>query len=338
LSDAYASGLAAPVMARSPDRGKTSLFLTFRHIVLVSRPRIALGPVLCGQPEPVAAELRTATIGTWQTGRILNEGPLADVLEARPAGADDAPWTYVVKRLHTHWQDEPRALEMLSREAFVGSQVRNCHLVTVLDAQLLEPPYYIVQPRLVGTPVSKLIAAGRMDVAESLWVARQVAEALDAMHRQGWIHGDVKPQNILVGPEGHATLIDLGFARRVGETGSAADRWVAGTWNYIAPETISSAGGCDPRSDLYSLGATLYEMLAGRPPFAGQSLAEVAAAHRQTTPRPLDELVPDLPPQAVSLVHQLLAKHPLRRPACATGVVRRLVALEIATLGSTVRN
>ena len=297
------------------------------------RPKTPFAPVR-RHLAPLPAALPTETLGTWQVGRQLHEGPLARVLEARPSSSlEDGGWDYVVKRLHDHWQEEPRAVEMLTREAVVGSQVRNCHLVTVLDAQLSVAPYYVVLPRLAGRPLSELIAAeGRIELPIALWIARQTATALAALHQAGWLHGDVKPQNIIVGPEGHATLIDLGFARRVGEYGSAADRWVAGTWNYIAPEAISSTGGCDPRSDLYSLGATLYEMLAGRPPFTGKTLADLAAAHRQSTPRPLDDVAPELPLSAVELVHELLAKQPLRRPSDAREVVRRLVALEIATL------
>lgn len=310
----------------------------------IARPQAPLAPVLRRQFEPAALACATETLGAWSLGRELHEGPLATIREARPAAdALDAGWPYVVKRLHTHWQDEPRALDMLLREATVGSQIHHSHLVTVVDGNLEEAPYYIVLPRLPGTTLSTCIAsagripfAGRIAVPIALWIARQVAEALSALHDQGWLHADVKPENIVVGPEGHATLIDLGFARLIGEPGSAADRWVAGTWNYIAPEMIRSAGGFDGRSDLYSLGATLYEMLAGQPLFAGRNLAELAAAHRQTTPPPLDQLYPELPRQVTELVHQLLAKEPLRRPTSAREVVRSLVALEITTLGDQV--
>ena len=105
----------------------------------------------------------------------------------------------------------------------------------------------------------------------ALWIARQVAEALEALNAAGWMHADVKPSNIRVSPAGHATLVDLGSARRPGESRSLADRPVVGTLAYMAPEMLLSTLAADIRSDIYSLGVTLYEMLTGRLPFpAGQ--------------------------------------------------------------------
>jgi len=300
----------------------------------IARPRAPFAPVLRRQFEPAAHAHSAVTLGSWRVGPLLHEGPLASILAACPAqDGPEAGWPYVVKRLHAHWQDDLHAVDCLLREATVGSQIRHPHLATVVDGNLEDAPYYIVLPRLAGTSLAGLIsAARRIELPIALWIARQVAEALAVLHEQGWLHADVKPENIVVGPDGHATLIDLGFARLIGEPGSVAERWIAGTWNYIAPEMIGSGGGFDARSDLYSLGATLYEMLTGRPPFAGRSLADLAAAHRQTTPRPLERLAPELPQPVVELVHELLSKQPLRRPATAHEVVRRLVALEIATL------
>jgi serine/threonine-protein kinase len=162
-------------------------------------------------------------------------------------------------------------------------------------------------------------------------MARQVAEGLDALWTAGWTHGDVKPTNIYTSPEGHVTLLDLGFARSRSETGSAADRCVMGTCQYMAPEAITSALGVDPRSDIYSLGVVLFEMLAGRPPLEAESLAGWASAHRQARPPELRRLAPQVPPAVSRLVSQMLAKHPLRRPQSPAELVDRLAALEIAT-------
>jgi serine/threonine protein kinase len=150
------------------------------------------------------------------------------------------------------------------------------------------------------------------------------------------MHGDVKPGNIFVSPAGHVTLLDLGFARRNGDTtaggtGSAVDRCVLGTCSYIAPELITSALRADVRSDIYSLGVVLFELLCGRLPFVGKDLAELAAQHRQATPPDLGRLVPDLPGELVELVRQMLAKEPLRRPQTPRELVDRLARIEIAT-------
>jgi len=158
-----------------------------------------------------------------------------------------------------------------------------------------------------------------------------VSEALDALHAAGWMHGDVKPSNTFISPNGHVTLLDLGFARCPGETGSAVERCVTGTYNYIAPEMITSALGADIRSDVYSLGVMLFEMLCGRLPFEGDSLAELAIQHRQTPAPDLRRLVPQLPTGVVRLVREMLAKEPLRRPQSPRELVDRLAALEIET-------
>jgi serine/threonine-protein kinase len=196
---------------------------------------------------------------------------------------------------------------------------------------LNEPPYYLAMPFLEGRSLAEqLRIAGQLDLPSAFWIARQVAEALDALHQAGWLHSDVKPSNIFLSPAGHVTLIDLGFARLSEERGSVAERPVMGTIQYIAPEMLYSALGGDCASDVYSLGVTLFEMLTGRLPFDAQDVAELANQHRQELPGDLRTLVPHLPTRAARLVHQMLAKEPLRRPLAAD-LVDRLAAVEIET-------
>ena len=133
------------------------------------------------------------------------------------------------------------------------------------------------------------------------------------------------------------TLIDLGFARRGDESCLATDRPVLGTINYIAPEMLYSARGGDFKSDIYSLGVTLFEILTGRLPFDGEDVAELALQHRQELPGELRSLVPHLPTRAARLVHQMLAKEPLRRPS-SRDTIERLTALEIETFGERFEN
>jgi serine/threonine protein kinase len=134
-----------------------------------------------------------------------------------------------------------------------------------------------------------------------------------------------------VSPDGHATLLDLGFARQPADATSIVDRCVTGTMHDIAPEMLTSALRPDIRSDIYSLGATLYETLGGRPPFQAPSLEQLADLHRQAEPRPLRLLNPHVPAEVARFVHQMLAKEPLRRPQTPAEVVERLVRLEIET-------
>jgi serine/threonine-protein kinase len=235
--------------------------------------------------------------------------------------------------LQPEWQDDKHGLPILAREVFVSRRVASPHLVPILAAELETPPYFLAMPLLEGSTLAeRLWRQTPLDLSAAFWIGRQVAQALQALETGGWMHADVKPGNIFLSPSGHVTLVDLGFARAVGETGSVAERPVLGTLSYIAPELLFSALGGDIRSDIYSLGATLFEILTGHLPFDAQNVAELAVKHRQEAPADLRGLVPQLPTRAARLVHRMLAKEPLRRPLPGE-VIDRLVALEIETFG-----
>jgi serine/threonine-protein kinase len=271
-------------------------------------------------------------LGNWEVVRAIGEGLLATIYQARPVdGCADQPAGYALKVLRGEWQDDSRGLAILAREVLVARHVTHPHLVPILAAALDEPPYYVAMPFLEGQSLAEHLRGDRLlDLPEAFWIARQIAEAIEALHLAGWVHGDVKPSNIVVSASGHATLVDLGFARRSSERNSIADRPILGTLRYIAPEMLFSAQGGDIRSDIYSLGVTLFEMFTGRVPFDAEDVAELAAQHRQELPGDLRSLVPHLPTRAARLVHHMLSKEPLRRPV-PRDVVDRLTALEIET-------
>jgi serine/threonine protein kinase len=271
-------------------------------------------------------------LGPWQLVRLLGEGNFTRVYQARPADAPlNQPTAYVVKVLRNEWWRDPQAIEMQRREAWVGSQVSHPNLVPVLSASVGEPPFYIVAPKLDGAPLAQLIIEQeQLPVPMALWLARQVADGLDALlEATGMIHTDVKPANILVSPAGHATLIDFGFVQTPAEASRWATRPLAGTLAYIAPEMVTSALAAGPRSDIYSLGVTLYEMISGRRPWDSDDPGELAMLHRQAKPIDIRALRPDVPDQVAELVHSMLAKDPLRRPGSARELATRLVRLEI---------
>jgi serine/threonine-protein kinase len=271
-------------------------------------------------------------LGTWELVRLIGEGQLACVYAARPNGSSaSAPACYAIKVLRPDWQHDPRGIAILAREVHVSRKVTNPHLVPILAAELNEPPCFLAMPLLDGMSLDeRLQTPPPLDLPEVAWIGRQVAEALDALHAAGWMHADVKPSNLFVSPSGHVTLIDLGFARSVDERGSIADRPVLGTLNYMAPEVLYSSRGGDIRSDVYSLGVTLFEMLTGHLPFDSEDVAELASQHRQDLPSDVRSLAPHVPTRAARLVHQMLAKEPLRRPL-PRDVVQRLVQIEIET-------
>lgn len=272
-------------------------------------------------------------IGPWSLARLAGEGSLCRVYQARPAeGPADRPASYALKALKETWEQRPAAVEVMRREAIVGRKVTHRNLISVLSAHVGAAPYFVVMPWLEGETLADMLARMQpLSTPVALWIARQAAEALDALHAAGWMHADVKPANIFIAAEGHVTLLDLGFARRPEEGGSAVDRCVCGTFHYIAPEMVTSALRPDIRSDIYSLGVTLYEMLSGRLPFVGDDLATLAELHRQGDAPSLRSLVPQLSRHVANLVHLMLAKEPLRRPQTPRELIELLVALEIET-------
>ena len=269
----------------------------------------------------------------WEPVQLAGEGPLARVYRARPEGCGASrPAAYALKVLRPEWEDDPRAVALLRREAVVGKAVSHPHVISILAAGVTAAPYYVVMPWLAGTTLARMdLRQRRMGLAVVFWVARQVAEALEGLDAAGWMHGDVKPGNIFVGPEGHVTLLDLGFARRTNRPDAGVQRWMAGTYQYIAPEVLTAGLRVDVRSDVYSLGMVMYEMLTGRVAFKGRDAGELAGQHRGARVPDVRQLAPDVPAEAAVLVGEMVAKEPLRRPQTPRELVERLAALEIAT-------
>ncbi|NQT36470.1 MAG: serine/threonine protein kinase [Planctomycetes bacterium] len=268
----------------------------------------------------------------WEAVSLASRGPLARIYRGRPLGPAPAGATYALKVLEDRWQDDPRAVECFRREALVGRTVSHRHLVSVLASCVRRSPRYLVMPWLEGQTLAARLAAGwRPEIPAALWIARQIAEALDALHLAGWIHADVKPSNIHLSSTMHATLLDLGFARRPSESESVVNRCVVGTCGYVAPEMITSTLRSEASSDVYSLGVVLFEMLSGRLPFEGSDAAELAVQHLRAAPPDLGPLVPGAPHRLVRLVRRMLAKEPLRRPHGARTLIDQFAALEIET-------
>ncbi|HVU87991.1 MAG TPA: serine/threonine-protein kinase [Pirellulales bacterium] len=292
-------------------------------------------------PDARAAEAaRRERLGSWELIEQIGAGEFSEIFRARPANrGDDATATYAVKRLKREYARDMSAVAQLRREARVGSAVTSPHVVSILDAQSLRPPHYLVMPWLEGRTLESLLreaSSTSLSTSFTLWIARQVAQALDALQRAGWVHADVKPANLMISSAGHATLIDLGLARRPADEGATPAVELVGTPWYMAPEMLLGVGSIDARSDLYSLGALMYEMLTGRVPFPAQEARTLVEAHRAGEPTPLRELAPHTPAPVARLVHSLLAKEPMRRPQAPGELLRELLALEIAHFGEDI--
>lgn len=263
--------------------------------------------------------------------RRLGGGPLTAVYEARDLETDAA---CAVKLLRADWPDQPTGVKLLQREARAGLAVRHPHLVRITRAHVLAPPHFLVMDLLPGESLRRRLAREyRLGVADAVGVARQAAEALAALHQHGFLHGDIKPDNIRLTDDGAAVLTDLGFAHRPGENAAFLRQgYVLGTANYLAPELCDDLPGEELASDLFSLGVTLFEMLTGRLPYPAGSLRQTIRRHRCDPPADIRPLAGPLPAALADLIDALLAQQPEDRPAAAAAV-RQLVKFEIAALG-----
>jgi serine/threonine protein kinase len=172
----------------------------------------------------------------------------------------------------------------------------------------------------------------RIDVADSLWIMRQSAEALAAMHRAGFLHGDVKPDNIHLVNDGTAVLIDLGFAHRPGENARLREQgYILGTVNYLAPELCAPGASENWASDLFSFGVTFFELVSGKLPYPPGSVTESLRRHACDPPTNIRQFALALPMPLVALIEKLLDRRPGHRPRAAA-VVQQLIGLEISTL------
>src|SRR4051812_16636865 len=265
----------------------------------------------------------------------LGGGPMTAVYSARD-GTTDLPCA--VKVLRDDWDDQETGVKLLQREARAGLGVSHPHLVRITHAHVTRPPYFLVMDLLPGESLRRRLRRDyRLGVTDAVWVVRQTAEALAALHRAGFLHGDVKPDNLRLSGDGTAVLIDLGFAHRPGENAAFLRAgYVLGTANYLAPELCDPEPREDLSSDLFSLGVTLFEMLTGRLPYPPGSLCQTFRRHRCDPPADVGALAGPLPADLVRLVERLLAHKPEDRPKAAS-VVQQLIKLEIAALGRGAR-
>lgn len=262
--------------------------------------------------------------------RELGGGPTAQVFAARPDGEERL---VAVKVLRSDCHCDRTSVKLLQREARAGLTVLHPHLVRIREAHVTRPPYFLVMDLLPGESLrQRLRREYALDPVVALWVARQTAEALASLHRKGFIHGDVKPDNVRLVDAGTAVLVDLGFAHRPGENASLLqDGYVLGTANYLAPELCTAAAEDDPRGDVFGLGVTLFESLTGELPYPTGSVAVTLARHRDEEPADLEDRPGLWPPGLPSLVSRLMARRPADRPRAAV-VVQELIGLEIAAL------
>jgi beta-lactam-binding protein with PASTA domain/predicted Ser/Thr protein kinase len=252
--------------------------------------------------------------GRYELHRRLGRGGMAEVYLARDQMLDRA---VAVKVLFPALATDPGFVERFRREAQSAAGLNHPNIVGVYDWGEANGTYFIVMEYVEGESLAETIQAqGRLDPDRAAEIASDIAAALGFAHRNGGvIHRDVKPGNVLLTPEGTVKVADFGIARAISDssdqnltkTGS-----VMGTATYFSPEQARGAG-VDPRSDVYSLGCVIYEMVTGRPPFQGENAVAIAYKHVQeapVSPRLLDPAIPDTL-EAITL--KCLAKNPDNR-------------------------
>jgi serine/threonine-protein kinase len=218
-----------------------------------------------------------------------------------------------VKLLHPQYASDPEFLERFRREARAAARLSHPNIVSIYDVGEHEGSPYIVMELVEGGNLKDRIrAAAPVGDAEIRAVGATLAATLDYAHHKGLIHRDVKPQNVLLGEDGRPRLTDFGIAQAMASSGLTRTGAVMGSVHYIAPELVRGRTA-SPQSDIYSLGALLYEMATGRVPFQGETDLAVALAHVEETPAPPRALNARLAPDLERSILRALSKAADRR-------------------------
>lgn len=228
-------------------------------------------------------------------GELIGRGGFGSVYGAVDRKLDRE---VAVKALRHDLFPTPLVLERFEREAKAVAKLRHPNILPIYAVGAGEGLAYMIMPVIRGSNLKVLISAGkRIDPATTVRIISEVARALDAAHRLGVVHRDVKPENVLLdGDDQHALLSDFGIAKSAGEDGAlTASGMLVGSPPYMSPEQASAEGALDGRSDIYSLGTVAYEMLAGRRPYNATSFQQMLVQQVTTEPTSLREVAPEVP-------------------------------------------
>jgi serine/threonine-protein kinase len=254
-------------------------------------------------------------IGTVLSGRYkleakLGSGGMSTVYLARDTTLDRQ---VAVKVLHREMSEQEDQLQRFRQEARAVAKLSHPNVVAVIDAGEDGGHPYIVFEYVEGETLKQRInRVGALDAQEALAYAIEIARGLTVAHARNMVHRDIKPQNVLIDSEGRAKLTDFGISRQLEQDGMTATGRVLGTTDYVAPEQ-AMGHGVDPRSDIYSLGVVLYEMLVGQVPFTADSQVGVAMKHVNEELPDVQQRRPELSAAAAMVVERATAKDPAER-------------------------
>jgi serine/threonine-protein kinase len=261
--------------------------------------------------------------GRYRLDSLLASGGMAQVWQ----GTDDVLRRQVaVKLLHPHLAADATFVERFRQEAVAAARLAHPGIVAIYDTCSEDGLEAIVMELVVGRTLrERLDDPTPIDPWQAAGLAAQVAEALDAAHRAGLVHRDIKPANVLLSSDGRVKVADFGIAKAVAEADLTQPGLMVGTAKYLAPEQVRGEA-VDPRTDLYSLGVVLYEMLCGRPPFLADTDAATALARLQRDPLRPRQVRAGIPKALEEVVCRAMAREPDERYDTAADLRAALLA------------
>lgn len=268
-------------------------------------------------------------LGPYHILSPLGKGGMGTVYLARDTRKPDGRKALIALKVlpPKRAREEDRTLARFLREMDMAQRVGHPHLTRTFEAGDIGGVHYIAMEYIRGESLRRLVGDhGPLSVARAAHLFAEVADGLGHAHETGLVHRDLKPSNIMVTPNGHAKVLDLGLALAVDEelpedkTIVGGQGYVLGTMDYIAPEQVDDPTGVDARADLYAMGCSLYFALTGQPPFPGGTSQEKMRRHRTEHPDPLTDFNPTVPIEFARVVQKLMEKAPARRYPTAKSV------------------
>ena len=265
----------------------------------------------------------TLFAGRYRVTRKLGGGGMADVYLAED---QELGRRVAVKILHNRYQNDVQFVERFRREATHAAGLSHPNIVAIFDRGEVDGSYFIVMEYVEGRTLKELIRSrGPCPIPVAIAYTRQILSALRYAHRNGVVHRDIKPHNVIVDPEGVVKVTDFGIAR-AGASQMTEEGAIIGTAQYLSPEQARGAP-VDQTSDLYSTGVVLYELLTARVPFSGESPVEIAMKHIGETPKSPSDLRPEVPEDLDLVVLRALSKEPKERYQSASAMDSDLEAV-----------
>ncbi|MCV6966588.1 hypothetical protein BST27_14255 [Mycobacterium intermedium] len=259
------------------------------------------------------------TFGRYRIVELLGRGGMGEVWRAFDSETDRV---VALKVLPPHLAKDASFAARFKREAHAAARLNNPHIIPIHHYGEIDGRLYVDMRLIEGRDLHQLLTQGALDPERAVHLIDQVAKALNAAHRVGLVHRDVKPSNVLVDEDDFAYLIDFGLARALDESRLTNTGSTVGTMLYIAPERLEDNPQDDARGDVYALACVLYECLTGKPPFAPTGLAGVIAAHLNTPPPQPSLTCPGVPKAFDSVIAKGMAKDPAERYATTMELAR----------------